>query len=559
VSSTSEPYRRAAWPVLGTCVVVALFVGHARALDYSGDDGFITLRYVRNLLEGHGLVYNLGERVEGYTNFLWVIVVAALGWALHTVPLEVVARVAGIALGAATVATLARLSWRIAGPGGARVAPLLAPLLLAVSTPYAAWAGGMLECSLLSLALVGSAAAYADFVDGRCSLRPWAVFASAAVLTRPEGLLLSAVTLAWEALRRRRDGMAGLSWARPAGIVGLVAVAHESWRVGYYGALLPNTFHAKVSPGLEVALRGMDYLGLFALTGGAPLLVLPLALVLRRPADARLVNAALVVGVHLAYVVVIGGDGLAFDRFITFILPLLCLLAQEGLRTLLAGLAATSASAAVPLLPWRRRASIFAAVLVPAVLVVGSGWRSALALGRPAWPWFRDASSGLSFPGDGRVHAFRFYDPYFSARVRVAGAWLDREAAPDALVASNPAGIGYSCRQRVLDMLGLNDPVIARSRASTGGGGRAARAGHERGDGAYVLSRRPDYVLLGNVAVLPFPLDDEGVRARLYLTSERQIWDDPSFHQDYERVVVQLDERGPFQFFTFYRRRREEP
>ena len=42
------------------------------------DDAFISFRYTRNLIEGHGLVFNPGERVEGYTNFLWILELAAL-------------------------------------------------------------------------------------------------------------------------------------------------------------------------------------------------------------------------------------------------------------------------------------------------------------------------------------------------------------------------------------------------------------------------------------------------------------------------------------------------
>ena len=45
------------------------------------DDAFISFRYVRNLLDGHGLVFNPGEYVEGYTNFLWVLELAAI-WRL---------------------------------------------------------------------------------------------------------------------------------------------------------------------------------------------------------------------------------------------------------------------------------------------------------------------------------------------------------------------------------------------------------------------------------------------------------------------------------------------
>ena len=40
------------------------------------DDAFISFRYARNLLEGHGLVFNPGEYVEGYSNFLWTLELA---------------------------------------------------------------------------------------------------------------------------------------------------------------------------------------------------------------------------------------------------------------------------------------------------------------------------------------------------------------------------------------------------------------------------------------------------------------------------------------------------
>src|SRR5205823_2531369 len=40
------------------------------------DDAFISFRYAENLVRGYGLVFNPGERVEGYTNFLWVLIIA---------------------------------------------------------------------------------------------------------------------------------------------------------------------------------------------------------------------------------------------------------------------------------------------------------------------------------------------------------------------------------------------------------------------------------------------------------------------------------------------------
>lgn len=37
------------------------------------DDAFISFRYAYNLVNGIGLVWNEGERIEGYTNFLWTL------------------------------------------------------------------------------------------------------------------------------------------------------------------------------------------------------------------------------------------------------------------------------------------------------------------------------------------------------------------------------------------------------------------------------------------------------------------------------------------------------
>ena len=78
------------------------------------DDAFISFRYVRNLLEGHGLVFNPGEYVEGYSNFLWVLELAAI-WELSGVAPERAAPWLSVAFTAGTVAAMlwwiARLPW----------------------------------------------------------------------------------------------------------------------------------------------------------------------------------------------------------------------------------------------------------------------------------------------------------------------------------------------------------------------------------------------------------------------------------------------------------------
>ena len=60
-------------------LIVTVAVGITHAFMFLGivmDDAYISFRYARNLVEHSQLVFNLGERVEGYTNFLWTLLAA---------------------------------------------------------------------------------------------------------------------------------------------------------------------------------------------------------------------------------------------------------------------------------------------------------------------------------------------------------------------------------------------------------------------------------------------------------------------------------------------------
>ena len=136
-----------------------LFVGLAwmisREVHFSGwvdDDAFISFRYARNWAQGNGLVFNPGERVEGYTNFLWTAFLTIAS----TLDLDLpsTARVLGGAFSILTVLALfgARssgiLQQQESGAGitsSPAVVVLIAPLALCLSESWAAWAVGGLE------------------------------------------------------------------------------------------------------------------------------------------------------------------------------------------------------------------------------------------------------------------------------------------------------------------------------------------------------------------------------------------------------------------------------
>ena len=89
---------------------LALLGWFSRVAWFLCDDAFISFRYVRNLLAGHGLVFNPGEYVEGYSNFLWVLELAAV-WGALGVPPE---QAAPWLSAACTAATVGALLWWVA-------------------------------------------------------------------------------------------------------------------------------------------------------------------------------------------------------------------------------------------------------------------------------------------------------------------------------------------------------------------------------------------------------------------------------------------------------------
>jgi len=173
------------------CVALVIAVGllvHLRAWSFLCDDAFISFRYASNLARHGALVYNVEplERVEGYTNFLWVLVLAA-GDAIGLRP-ETLAPIltAGASLASlGLVALIGAALRRRFGPGQPDqrvfgVVDLLAPALLVLTPEFVVWASSGLETSL-ALALANKNIARSPGVGSRspprgssaCCSRSW--------------------------------------------------------------------------------------------------------------------------------------------------------------------------------------------------------------------------------------------------------------------------------------------------------------------------------------------------------------------------------------------------
>lgn len=326
-------------PVVFAFCALAL-LGMARAIDLAWicDDAFISLRYAENLVAGTGLVYNAGEYVEGYTNLLFTLAVA--GAIVAGAPATAAAEWLGIGAFAGLVATLALASWRRSRRDGSLFLPFAAAIVL-VSDDFLQWASGGLETSLFAWLVAAGLLMTRTRPPTRGAAIGAGTLLSLLVLTRPDGAIFAAAGAAsWllpaHPLERRRRLELCLLTLAPLAVTGAALV---SWKLSYYGELLPTAFYSK-SVLRPYWGQGLTYAGLFV----AKNWLLPVALVAalgmrwrRRGApasdrftpddrdDGFLLASA---GLFVAYLVHVGGDFM-FARRLLPAVPLI-LFALEG-------------------------------------------------------------------------------------------------------------------------------------------------------------------------------------------------------------------------------------
>ena len=195
------------------------------------DDAYITFRYARNLLDGHGFVYNPGERVLGTTTPLYTLLLAGLAPVSRTRDFPVLALAVNAVAGAASAVLLYRLGQRFSGR---RAIGAAAALLWALAPYSVTFAIGGMETDL-TLALI--LAAFLAHLERRP--RWMAACAALAFLARPDTLIASGPLFLDLWLSRRR-----FPWREAALTVGLLA----PWIVFatlYFGHPLPASIAAK--------------------------------------------------------------------------------------------------------------------------------------------------------------------------------------------------------------------------------------------------------------------------------------------------------------------------
>ena len=306
------------------------------------DDAFITFRSVEQLMDGNGPRWNPHDRVQVFTHPLWFAAVASVRAVVGDPALA--AEVLSWVLAMATFWLLAREVRNTAD----RVLLLLA--LVLTSRAFVDFSSSGLEDPLSHLLLAWMALRVFQTEDLAAieRLRRVAWPAGLLLLCRHDNLWLVAPLCLWLAWRAWRiDGNELRSTLRSALPAVLPLVAWTTFSIVYYGFPFPNTAYAKLNTGIagfELWERGISYLTHTASWDPMTVVVICVGAILwfRRGGVGQVV--AFGVGLHVLYVVRVGGDFMAgrflTEPFVVCLVGIVLLAPRPSWRPALAGLAA---------------------------------------------------------------------------------------------------------------------------------------------------------------------------------------------------------------------------
>jgi len=405
---------------------------------------------VRNWLAGGGLVFNPGERVEGFTNLGHVLALMALGWL--SLDLEVAARLLGV-LGASAAIWLGPAAI-LPGPE-LRLERALARMLLLANFPFVFFAWTGLETGVFCGVVSASAFVFARS-QGRLDAS-LGILLGLAFAVRPDGLLFAGALalLAW-----RRHGFKPVLRMSGGWIFLAVVLVVELFRWSYYGALVPNTALVKGAGALKSLAAGPwfgafgdDVVEFLAQTGGAFGVIAALVAIVRHGDRPRIELALAVLVAAGLFEVYAGGDWMLGYRFLQPALPFYLSLVALGL---VAGMRALAARGGGPTL----------------------GIAFAVGCAIVALDCF---AYGLAF----HTERGRYPQYHMTSRLMVdaAHALADRYPPGTHIAAPYIGALGYFTDLHVIDTIGLTDAEIAR-------------AGSDTAEREAILARRAPQVVL---------------------------------------------------------------
>lgn len=444
-----------------SAVLLALLTYMAYQNAFIQDDAFISFRYARNLVNGHGLVWNPGERVEGYTNFLWTLLMAipiALGYG----PVFF-SQVIGVILftGSLVFTYLAAASIFSSRPAG-----LVTAVLLGTNFTFSSYATGGLETQLQAFLVIASFYCLVRIQrkPASCLYYPLlSIISALSLLTRMDSAIPLAVIYITLLLELYNPVNTNPEKTKILGLlclpVGLVIISWLVWKTFYYGSILPNTYYVKAQ-GQSVDIFWLGFLYLLTFFQSyflTPFLFIGIRFSKRFFSDSALRTLVIIIIIWCAYIIYVGGDFMEF-RFMVPILPLFFISLWKVISSL---------------------ADKYLEIFLVIMVVAGSIHHQTTFT----------YTEGIETIDALNHHVLGISENWIGVGEKLYTLFGQSE---DVTIAVTAAGaIPYYSQLPTIDILGLNDAWIARNGIFIG-----HRPGHRRlSPASYLLSRRVNLVI----------------------------------------------------------------
>lgn len=487
---TTLNYNKVTYIALGFISII--FIYFCFSNKFIQDDAYISFRYIQNFISGNGLVFNIGEKVEGYTNLLWVLILSIFAFLKFNV--ENVAQILSVAFGIVVLFVTYKISdiieikndmlitkkskYDSKPQGSVKYLDFIPLVLLIFTASYIFWSvSGMESTMFISFCLFGIyyyiKNRNTDIVNYKFS-----IFLVLATLTRPEGLYFFGLIIIHKvmiAFRQNKSSAINSIFSKNNLITYALYIVpiifYFLLRYLYYGYLLPNTYYAKTGLSSAYLNAGIEYFTKFLtsyLIYGI-VLIAPLYLFKRRENFFEISLLYLLSVSFILYTILIGGDVLKQNRFFLPVLPLIYILFGKFLTELYFLIK----------IRWSSPGAAFPAVLIITAFL--------------CFYYYSSQKENLEkdiASENGLVDKMKISGSWFMNKQQQLGRPLNIAATTIGAV-SYFAGVNVN----VIDLLGLTDKEIAHNPKIIPEISANEIGWKERNYNAdYVMSRDPDYI-----------------------------------------------------------------
>ncbi len=448
------------------------------------DDAYITFRYARNFFNGFGLVFNAGEYVQGYTNFLWIIFLTGMKY------LHINFQTSAILINSMSFILFSYIIFCFLlklFPGKPKIFYHLSVVLFLSAPNLLSWVvGGGLEEPLFTTLLAVSFY-FLFYKEGKTL---GSIFFVISTLVRPEGCLfffLALFYLVYFEKCKKKNLFIFL-------IVYIVPITcYLIWTYFYYGSILPNTFYAKVSFSLQGIFEGIHYLYRYLMSSPFILLLLIISIMGIKRKKEKIKFFWIIVIIFICYLIVVGGDFMYAYRFFLPILPFIYFLLIDEIEDIFTLLKSNLNS---------KKTLYYAFIFLTLYNLLS-----------------------LSYFND---YKYQIQNYKMIQGGKILAEYINKKYPSNCMIAASGIGaLGYYSDMKILDVLGLTNKAVAKE----GINGKDIIYSHRKSNMQYILSQKPQIIVFGMPPGEKFPVR----------FAEKEIYNSPFFNKNYQYIETRLN------------------